>query len=136
MSECRILVVEDDEDIREALSALLELRGYTVAQAADGAAALRVAEATKPDVVVLDIGLPVLDGFAVAERLRSAPGPKPHIIGLSGFAQHKDFARAQQSGFDAYFAKPSAVSDVLDLIDRLASERARGQTGGGTKSTA
>ena len=135
MDACRILVVDDDADIREALRALLELRGHRVAEAPDGATALQLAEANKPDIVILDIGLPAVDGFEVAERLSSLPGTTPFVIGLSGFAQDKDFARARHGGFDAYLSKPAGVDELLRLIERVSAEPRRRQTGGGTTST-
>lgn len=134
MDACRILVVDDDAGIREALRELLELRGHRVDEAADGAMALRLAEAGKHDIVILDIGLPAVDGFEVAERLSSLPGASPFIIGLSGFAQDKDFVRARHGGFDAYLTKPAGIDELLRLIDRVAAEPLRRHRG--TKSTA
>jgi DNA-binding response OmpR family regulator len=130
---CRILVVDDDGDTREALRALLEMRGYWVDEAADGATALRLAATTDPDIVILDIGLPALDGFEVAEQLSRADGRHPFIVGLSGWAREKDFARARHGGFDAYITKPAGVDELLRLIERVATEPDRGQ-GGGTRS--
>jgi len=133
-SACRILVVDDDGDTREALRTLLELRGHQVDEAADGAAALQLADTTDPDIVILDIGLPAVDGFEVAEQLSRGDGKHPFIVGLSGYAQEKDFARARRGGFDAYVTKPAGIDELLRLIERLSSEPDRGQ-GGGTQST-
>ena len=83
----RILVVEDDPDIREALCAQLELWGHDVANAAEGHLALLVAGRHKPEVVLLDLGLPDIDGFEVASRLRAArPGKRPLLIALTDCA--------------------------------------------------
>jgi CheY-like chemotaxis protein len=125
VAACRILVVDDDRDTREALRELLELRGHRVEEAADGKTALQVAGATDPDIIILDIGLPGADGFEVAEHLSGADGRHPFIVGLTGYAQEKDFARARRGGFDAYIVKPAEIDELLRLIDRASSSPIR-----------
>jgi CheY-like chemotaxis protein len=132
---CRILVVDDDGDTREALRTLLETRGYQVDEAPDGEIALQLAATIDPDIVILDIGLPAPDGFEVAARLSRQDGRNPFIVGLSGWAREKDFARARHGGFDAYITKPAGIDELLRLIERVSSEPDRGH-GGSTQSTA
>jgi|SRR6185295_16269001 len=132
---CRILIVEDDAVGRDALRAVLELVGHTVMEAADGWTALEMAE-TQPDIVVLDIDLPRLDGFAVAEALTSPPGPHPFIIGLSGYYAHKDdLARARAGGFDAYLMKPCDLNELLDLVERISTQPQECAAKGPTEKT-
>jgi len=103
----RILLVEDSADAREALQLLLELDGHDVAVAADGSEALTRAVEVEPDVALIDIGLPVLDGYEVARRLRATPlGSKMRLIALTGYGQPEDRARVMEAGFDGHLVKP------------------------------
>ncbi|MGH7392012.1 MAG: response regulator [Candidatus Rokuibacteriota bacterium] len=103
----RILLVEDSADAREALQLLLELDGHAVAVAADGPEALARAVEIEPEVALIDIGLPVLDGYEVARRLRATPhGSKMRLIALTGYGQPEDRARVQEAGFDGHLIKP------------------------------
>ncbi|GJJ01913.1 hypothetical protein RugamoR64_24510 [Duganella rhizosphaerae] len=114
----RILLVEDNHDANETLSQLLELGGHTVVQCYDGAHAVEQALAQRFDVVICDIGLPSLDGFAVAEAIRAGPAPRaPYFIATSGYNQPQDRTRAVRSGFDHYLVKPVAIAMLLALID-------------------
>lgn len=123
MAACRILVVDDDEDTRDSLCKLLELNGHRVDAAADGETALRLAVASDPDIVFLDIGLPQVDGFEVAEQLRrTAQCGNAFIVALSGYGEEKYLDRARRGGFDAYVVKPADVDELLRLIDRVRSE--------------
>ncbi len=103
----RILLVEDSADAREALQRLLELDGHAVAVAADGHEALTRAAEVAPDIALIDIGLPVLDGFEVARRLRATPlGSKMRLIALTGYGRSDDRARVMEAGFDGHLVKP------------------------------
>jgi signal transduction histidine kinase len=114
----RILLVEDNLDAAETLGMLLELGGHAVTQCHDGAGAVELALASPYDLVICDIGLPVLDGFAVVERIRAAlPGKPPFFIATSGYNQPQDRARAIRSGFDHYLVKPVAIDMLLALIE-------------------
>jgi two-component system CheB/CheR fusion protein len=119
----RILVVEDNSDAGEALGIVLELWGHTVQVARDAAAALALAADERFDVVVSDLGLPGMDGFALARRLRERPGG-PLLIALSGYGSDGDRRRALEAGFDHHVAKPPDL-DVLAGILAVAPGAAR-----------
>ena len=117
----KVLVVDDNADGAETLSLLLELSGYEVRTASDGLSALAVAEAFRPHAILLDIGLPVLDGYEVARRLRShAELGKVLLIALTGYGPDADRERSQQAGFDHYFVKPTDPRVLCDVLGRSA----------------
>src|SRR5262249_34739123 len=113
----RILIVEDNADGREMLRAALEIAGHQVFVAEDGPRGVDKASTVRPDVVLLDLGLPGLDGYEVARRLRHAPGGQDMlIVALSGYGRQEDKARSRESGFDFHLVKPvdpSAVERIL-----------------------
>jgi len=121
---CRILVVDDNRDAAFSVAALLRLAGHEIATADDGAQALEQAAAFRPDVVVLDIGLPVLDGYEVAARLRSAPGGDALLLlALTGYGQLDDRASANAAGFDDHFVKPADPDALVERIARWNQQR-------------
>ena len=101
----RILIVEDDADGREALRMHLVMSGYEVREAHDGESAIELVEGAQPDVVLLDIGLPGIDGYEVARRLRKAP-TCPRLIAVTGYGRPEDHQRAITAGFDLHLTKP------------------------------
>jgi CheY-like chemotaxis protein len=102
-----VLVVDDNRDLAESLAMVLRLWGHDVAVAYDGSQALAAARARPPDVVFLDIGLPQLDGFEVAQRLRADPGlRKTRIVAVTGYGQDEDRRRSQAVGIDIHLTKP------------------------------
>jgi two-component system, sensor histidine kinase len=123
---CRVLIVEDNEDGREMMSIMLSAYDYQVLQAADGLEGLRVATSDKPDVALVDIGLPGLDGFEVARRLRADPATSAiKLIALTGYGQEKDRYRAMQAGFDLYLIKPVGTDQLLEAIQSCSGPQAR-----------
>ncbi|WP_036252479.1 ATP-binding protein [Methylobacter sp. BBA5.1] len=103
----RILVVDDNRDAAQSLSLLLNTVGHAVSVAYDGHAALETALAERPEVVLLDIGLPGMDGYTVARALRQHPGlEKTHLIALSGYGRQVDREQARKAGFNGYLTKP------------------------------
>jgi two-component system, sensor histidine kinase len=114
-----ILLVEDHADAREALQALLELDGYAVLTAAEGLAALDIARTKRPDIALIDIGLPGLDGYEVARRLCAAEGPRPILVALTGYSQPQDRRDAEAAGFDAHLVKPVDPADLTRLLATL-----------------
>jgi two-component system CheB/CheR fusion protein len=115
----RVLVVDDNVDAREALKFLLEDEGHDVRTAADGPDALAQAKTFLPDVVLLDIGLPGIDGYEVARRLRALAGCEESIIvAVSGYGQAEDRARSSAAGFDGHLLKPVAPERLLDVVSR------------------
>jgi signal transduction histidine kinase/ActR/RegA family two-component response regulator len=118
---CRILVVDDNADAAEALSRRLRLDGHAVEELHDGPAAITVAGDQDPDVVILDLGMPGMDGLETARRLRQMPGGKGLLlVALTGWGQESDFARTAEAGFDHHLVKPVA----LDALRRLLVPRA------------
>ena len=117
--KCRILVVDDNRDAALSIAKFLEFDGHSIRTAADGAKALDVAAAFVPDVVVLDIGLPVLDGYEVARRLRAAPALRHALlIALTGYGQKEDRLAADVAGFDQHLVKPIEPELLLACIAR------------------
>jgi PAS domain S-box-containing protein len=103
----RILIVEDNTDARESLQLLLQLAGHEVETAADGPSGLRKLEAFRPDVALIDLGLPGIDGYDLVRRVRSLPQTKAtRFIALTGYGQAEDRRRALDAGFDVHLTKP------------------------------
>lgn len=121
----RVLVVDDNVDAAHSLATWLELNGHQVHVAHDGAAALEMATAERPEVVVLDIGLPVMNGFDVARRLREQRGdaPTPLLIALTGWGQPEDRRRSFEAGFDAHLVKPVEPTALDELLRSLTDDR-------------
>jgi two-component system, chemotaxis family, CheB/CheR fusion protein len=113
----RILVADDNDDGREMLVYLLTADGHTVAAAPDGPTAIETATAFHPDVVILDIGMPGMNGYTVARRLRGTrDAPAPVLVALSGLGQQEDKARAAEAGFDRHFTKPVDVNALRAFL--------------------
>jgi len=120
----RLLVVDDNADAAETLAAMLRERQHTVRIAHDGPTALAAVDEFTPDVAVLDIGLPVMDGHEVAARLSEKMGAAvPAFIALTGYGQAHDRARSRAAGFRDHFVKPVDIDALLRAIDRAADER-------------
>ncbi len=120
----RVLVVDDNTDAADSLALLLRLSGHDVRTVHDGPTALEVAEAFRPEVVLLDIGLPRMDGYEVARRLRQRDGAKRVLlVAVTGYGQEEDRRRTAEAGFDAHLVKPAepvAVQRLLAGAARLA----------------
>lgn len=113
----RILVVDDNVDAAESLALLLRLEGHRTWVAFDGVAAVETALRELPDVVLLDIGLPKLNGYEAAQRIRSArPGPTPYLVALTGWGQEDDRRRSRESGFDHHLVKPVDAAELIALL--------------------
>jgi len=115
----RVLVVDDNVDTAESLALLLRMKGHQVAIAHDGLAALKTAGSFHPEVVLLDIGLPELDGYQVATRLRlRRRTAKALIVAMTGYGQEEDQLRAHEAGFDHHLIKPVDPTVIYELIAR------------------
>ena len=115
-----VLVAEDNPVNCELLRELLEARGYSVIEAPDGQEALRVIEQSHPDIVLLDIGMPVLDGFAVIRKIRENPSlARLPVLAITAYAMRGDRESVMNAGFDGYLSKPINSSDVSNEIERL-----------------
>jgi CheY-like chemotaxis protein len=115
----RVLIVDDNVDAGEALAEMLELMGYEVKTAHDAFAALELAPLFKPDICLLDIGLPVMDGYKLAARLRSDSlvGDQTRIIAVTGYGQDGDRRRAREAGFDAHVVKPVSLDALVRAME-------------------
>ena len=111
-----IILVEDNEDLREMLRTALESDGHRIEVARDGLEGLDIAMATAPDVALIDIGLPGLDGYEVAARLRAAFGNRMALIALTGYGQPADRRRVEEAGFDAHLIKPVSHEELSRLL--------------------
>ncbi|WP_437812282.1 ATP-binding protein [Sorangium sp. So ce1078] len=120
-SALRVLLVDDNVDAAEGLRRILQLHGHTVSMAHDGPAALETARASKPELVLLDIGLPGMDGYEVVRRLRAEPElRRSYIAAVSGYGQDQDRRRSREAGFDAHLTKPVATAQLLALVAEAA----------------
>jgi CheY-like chemotaxis protein len=116
----RILVADDNSDALESLATLLELGGHEVFSAANGALALESAERHLPEVALLDIGMPKLDGYEVARRIRAQPwGRRITLVALTGWGQESDRRRSGEAGFDSHLVKPLDLDKLTELLERL-----------------
>ena len=130
MSGLRILVVEDDPGSREALRALLEILGHEVDEAATGDRAIVLAARRPPDLILMDVGLPDLDGHETARRIRGAPGGDDiHMVAFTG---HHRSTRPAASAFDGYLMKPVALEDIEELLAVAAAARANAAAADGS----
>jgi CheY-like chemotaxis protein len=119
-----ILVADDNEDAAWALSQLLMRAGHRPRQAHSGSEAIAQAMASRPDVAVLDIGMPDMDGIEVARRLRAAPETAGMVlIALTGWGSEADRARALAAGFDALLSKPADLAELHAALAAAASKR-------------
>jgi signal transduction histidine kinase/ActR/RegA family two-component response regulator len=113
----RILLIEDNDDTRESLRVLLEASGHKVYEAFDGPAGVERALEAKPEVVLIDLGLPGLDGYEVAARIRAAPACRAtRLIAVTGYTQNAHRERAQSAGFNGYLVKPVEITELEKLI--------------------
>jgi signal transduction histidine kinase len=121
----RLLVVDDNVDAAETLAALLEMDGHAVSVAYDGPSALERAVAEQPEVMILDIGLPGMDGIELARRLRAVPELQGAVLmALTGYGQQADRARSAEAGFDHHLVKPADPQQIGELLAQLQRERA------------
>jgi two-component system cell cycle response regulator DivK len=115
-----VLVAEDNPINRELLRELLEVRGYAVAEAANGQEAVAMVEHKQPDIVLLDIGMPLLDGFGVIRKLRDNPRfTSLPVIAVTAYAMQGDREKIMDSGFDGYLSKPVDSKSLVQELDRL-----------------
>jgi CheY-like chemotaxis protein len=119
-ASCRVLVVDDDRDTRDSFALLLRLWGHDVRTAADGPMALTAAADFQPQAILLDIGLPRLDGWEVARRLRGLT--RATLIGVSGFGRDVDRERARRDGWDHFLLKPVEPAELERLLEVTAAE--------------
>jgi signal transduction histidine kinase/CheY-like chemotaxis protein len=114
-----VLIVEDNADSRDMLCALLEGYGHRVEAVGDGLSAVTRAVAHRPSVLVVDIGLPGLDGYQVAQQVRQALGASVYLVALTGYGQPEDQRRAREAGFDVHFTKPVDLNKLITQISQV-----------------
>jgi PAS domain S-box-containing protein len=118
----RVLVADDNADAATSLAIVLGMRGHQVRTARDGVETLQIAQSFEPDVAILDIGMPRLDGYEVCRQLRVQPGGRDMlIIALTGWGQSEDKLRSQDAGFDEHFVKPADVGALEKLLEERAT---------------
>jgi CheY-like chemotaxis protein len=116
----RILVIEDNRDAADSLKDLLELSGYEVEVAYTGPTGVETARLFQPEMVICDVGLPGMDGYAVAAELRKDEAMKAsQLIAVSGYGREEDRRRAREAGFDAHLTKPVAPEVLQRLLSQL-----------------
>jgi signal transduction histidine kinase/DNA-binding response OmpR family regulator len=120
--KCRVLVVDDNADAVQTIAMFLELAGHEVKAVTDGRQALACANVYAPDVVVLDIGLPIIDGYQVAQQLRAIEQMRSSlVIALTGYGREGDRERALKAGFDSHLVKPADPNELLRIIEEWRS---------------
>jgi signal transduction histidine kinase/ActR/RegA family two-component response regulator len=119
----RILIADDNPDALESLALLLECDGHEVWKATNGAEACELAAARRPELALLDLGMPVVDGYEAARRMRAEPwGQEMTIVALSGWGQHADVQRSRDSGFDSHLVKPASFDALAQVLSRIEVE--------------
>ena len=116
--EKHVLVVDDNEDAGAMLKEALEALGYRVELAHDGPSALRIAETFRPDIALLDIGLPVMDGYELAVRLRAIGREPLRLIAVTGYGQPNDRERSASAGFEVHLVKPLDLERLERAIEK------------------
>ena len=115
----RVLIVEDNDDAREMLRVLLEHEGHEVYEAVDGTEAVRAASRLRPDLALVDVGLPILDGYEVARFIRRQDYQPQRLVALTGYGQPADRERALSAGFDDHLVKPVDPDRLAELLQQL-----------------
>ena len=121
----RVLIADDYPDIADSMAFLLEAAGHRVQIARDGLAAVDFAATFAPDVVLLDIGMPKLDGYAAAHQIRHRLGRDVVLIAMTAWARQEDKQRALIAGFDRHIAKPPDIHALIRLLHEISAQKAR-----------
>ena len=117
----RLMVIDDNKDAAESMSMLFELWGHEVVCVFDGRTALDTAAKFRPDAVFLDIGLPGMDGYEIAERLREIPrAGRIVLVAITGYGQDEDRRRSREAGIDHHLVKPVAPDTLQKVLESLA----------------
>jgi PAS domain S-box-containing protein len=129
-SKRRILVADDNRDVVESFQIMLRILGHDVQTALDGLEAIEKAEQFRPDVIVLDVGMPMLDGYETATRIRQRPWSRDVVlIAVTGWGNDKDKLKSAAAGFDVHLVKPVDATTILEALDQMDQSRA-GETNG------
>jgi len=118
MVKRRVLIVEDNHDAGEMYRILIELAGHEVLLAEDGTRGLELLKSARPDIALVDIGLPGMDGYEIARRFRAEPDAgRVLLVALTGYGSSADRDRSRQAGFDLHLIKPVDPQALQDLLD-------------------
>ncbi|HEY6894446.1 MAG TPA: response regulator, partial [Rhodanobacteraceae bacterium] len=115
----KIVIVEDNTDVRELLRLKLRRLGHEVSGVSDGRDGVAEIVESKPDMALIDIGLPGIDGYQVARQVRSHMGDRVVLVAVSGFGQPEDKRKALEAGFDEHLTKPADVNDIENILARF-----------------
>jgi CheY-like chemotaxis protein len=116
----RVLIVDDNTDAADLIADALQSLGHLTKVAYDGPSALQAAPEFRPELALLDIGLPVMDGYELGRRLSNVPGcEQVKLVALTGYGQTTDRERSREAGFDEHLVKPIDLERILNVIDRL-----------------
>jgi len=121
--ECRVLIAEDNPDAAEMMRVMLSFKGHDVRVAADGVQAVEIVEAFHPHIAFLDIGMPRMDGYEAARRIRERLGRRVVLVALTGWGQDEDKRRSREAGFDHHLTKPPEPERLDRLISECAEKR-------------
>ena len=113
----RILVVDDNTDVAELTGELLTEMGHTVRIANDGAAALELLATFEAEIALLDLGLPVMDGYELARRVRATAQNQPYLVAVTGYGRASDQALVAAAGFDTHLVKPVSIETLVRIIE-------------------
>jgi CheY-like chemotaxis protein len=128
----RVLLVDDNRDFAESLATVLRFNGHAVHVAYDGESALAIASQFRPEVALLDLGLPGLDGYGLARALRADPATSATLlVALTGWGQEKDRERTKAAGFDMHFVKPVDPESIAHVVESVRSGRSAASAGSG-----
>jgi DNA-binding response OmpR family regulator len=122
MTTLRIMVIDDDRDTADSTATLLQILGHEVTVAYAGSVAVEAAKDCEPDIVLLDIGMPEMDGFEVARRLREQT--RAALVAISGFGREADVARAKEAGVDHYLIKPIDLDQMQAVLSEQIANKA------------
>lgn len=123
LSAARILVADDNVDAADTLAMLLQTSHYETRTAYNGREAVELARSFHPDLAILDINMPVMDGYEAARCLKRLDGPTPILVALTGRGQPADKALAREAGFDIHLLKPADGGELCRLVDRALADR-------------
>lgn len=125
----RLLIVEDEPELATVLSKILAHQGHESMICHDGPSALNVAPQMQPDAVLLDIGLPGMNGWDLAPKLRAALGPQVTLIAITGYQSPKDYAQSAAVGIAHHLPKPNYLPRLVAILQGLAAQKQRGDAG-------
>ena len=121
MEKIRVLVVDDFADTAESMALLLRYDGHQTDFAQCGSAALEIARARPPDLVLLDLAMPNMSGYEVAKQLQALLGPRFLLVAITAYGSEEEQVRCQDAGFDGHFTKPADLRRVRELLQELAA---------------